>query len=67
MHTLQHTRVWTITKSKEFEDEAANDDIVATNVVKRGITKLHKFRNQHDKGVKNPLTIDDMGRISGTN
>lgn len=53
---------------EEVEGEAEDgNDIVQTNVVKRGITRLHKFRNEHGKGVKIALTIDDMGRISGSN
>ena len=40
---------------------------MATHVVKRDITRLHKFHNEHGKRVETPLTIDDMGRISGKN
>lgn len=52
---------------EKLEDEARNDDIVVKNVIKKGITRLHKFRNEHGKRVKIPLTIDDVGMISGTN
>lgn len=39
----------------DVEDMAGNDDIVATNVVKRGITRLHKFHNEHGKELNIPL------------
>lgn len=56
----------------ESEEEEVNRDedgelILYTTVVKRGITRLHKFRNENGKGVKIRLLIDDMGRISGSN
>ena len=50
----------------EEEQQTDNDDRSLT-VVKRGITRLHKFRNEHGKGVKIGLLIDEMGRISGSN
>jgi hypothetical protein len=56
----------------ESEEEEVNRDedgelILYPTVVKRGITRLHKFRNENGKGVKVRLLIDDMGRISGSN
>jgi hypothetical protein len=49
------------------EDEQSADDEQQIVVVKRGITRLHKFRNENGKGVKISLQIDEMGRISGPN
>ena len=45
----------------EVKDAVANDDIVATNVVNRGTTRLYNFHNQHGKRVKIHIIIEDIG------
>lgn len=64
-------RIYQDVEYESAEEEVTRDEngelILDRTVVKRGITRLHKFRNENGKGVKVRLLIDDMGRISGSN
>ncbi|GJR95127.1 transposase, Ptta/En/Spm, transposase, Tnp1/En/Spm-like protein [Tanacetum coccineum] len=56
--------------SEEYFDEAQEDDEnnhSNGNVVKRGITRLYKFRREYGKpdGIKLSVTFDALNRISG--
>ncbi|GKA48031.1 putative ribonuclease H-like domain-containing protein, partial [Tanacetum coccineum] len=56
--------------SEEYFDEADEEDEnnhSNGNVVKRGITKLYKFRREYEKpdGIKLSVTFDAFNRISG--
>ncbi|GJR33268.1 transposase, Ptta/En/Spm, transposase, Tnp1/En/Spm-like protein [Tanacetum coccineum] len=57
-------------QSEEYFDEVQEDDennYSNGNVVKRGITRLYKFRREYGKpdGIKLSVTFDPLDRISG--
>jgi len=57
-------------ESEEYsDDEADGKNNSDRTVVKRGITRLSKFRNEYGKpgGTKLSVTFDAMHRISGPN
>ncbi|GJW44709.1 hypothetical protein Tco_0073508 [Tanacetum coccineum] len=59
-------------RSEEYFDEGDEEDEnnhSNGNVVKRGITRLYKFRREYGKpnGIKLSVTFDELNRISGKN
>ncbi|GJR25425.1 hypothetical protein Tco_1101657 [Tanacetum coccineum] len=57
-------------RSEEYFDEAHEEDEnnhLNRKIVKRGITRLYKFRREYGKpdGIKLSVTFDALNRISG--